>query len=326
MTKLAKRLIISLIVIFVIFSLISIALLIVRPQEQNDADVLYGAEKENGYPYVGYLIIENTKNELNLCGVNFMSSSIGLTAAHCVDDFQKIYANSGTFTKSYQNTSYKIVDASISPLYKQPTSGQNAGISDVAVIQFAQDAVISEYPKIGTPSVGCNYYMVGYGRNEDKQQFDRRSTTVCIESLDSNRVILKKGDSFFCNGDSGSGIYEKTTNKIVAVISSYAYSGDGGCVTGTSFFATRLDTNSNYLSQYLNLDNQATNQVESNSTRDPIKSDDSNKDFNLDPQRDLILTVFFIGALCAGCTVILLILLLVLRKLTRKQTLVKQSM
>ena len=81
-----------------------------------------------------------------------------------------------------------------------------------------------------------------------------------IENITTDTFELDfSGVSHFCNGDSGSGIYEKNSNNIVGVVSSYITPlGTKGCDNAIAFIATRLDANETFINQNTSTQNTPT--------------------------------------------------------------------
>lgn len=290
------------------------------PESDN---ALYGAAPESGYPFVGYIIIEKVGGSASLCGANIISPNTAITAAHCTEGATKIYVNLGEYNFRYKALSFNVVNSAESPDYVVPQFESDAGIGDVAIIQFSDDAGLDTYASIAPPQLGCNYYIVGYGRNEDEDSFSRRGARFCIESIESERFEVAKGSAFFCNGDSGSGIYEYGTNNLVGLVSSFATGIGEGCDTATRFFATRIDANLAFVNGFEpNIAETvpvATPSVTvfpdgSSGTGSPQTSQTG---ANTEDSGAALLAIVSIGFLCCGLSLILLaffLIILILRK------------
>lgn len=238
--------------LFVLY-LIFCGYILVNRAEIRDASVLFRAELEEGYPFVGYIMMELNSGGLGICGVNYIGARTALTAAHCLENTKRIYPNVGEFDSSYKTKSFAVQDFKISPFYSGLNFAFNAGKSDIAVIQLAENVQLSQFAKIATPDEGCDYYITGYGRNEDGLTRERKGGKVCITEVEDERFQLStSGPVFFCQGDSGSGIYETNTNKLVGLVSSFALiEKDDTCEEATSFFAVRVDANEEFITRHL---------------------------------------------------------------------------
>jgi len=221
---------------------------LVVPITHVSAQYLFGATPTDEHEFIGYMVIENTDGTASLCGINFVSPSVGLTAAHCTEKFKDIFANIGKFAYSYDDTAFDFVTAVNHPSYTGNMTVFNAGINDIAVVKFSNDVVLNEYAGVASPTAGCGYFIVGYGRNEDDLQYDRRIASVCIENITVDRFEVSLGESFFCQGDSGAGIYKSGTNTLVGLVSSLA-STTGSCELASNFFAVRADVHEDFLTK-----------------------------------------------------------------------------
>ena len=254
MEKVEKKAVIIAILLMTMlgFVFLFIFILVNSRVSPDDSSALLNGQPESRFPYAGYMMIDKDQQTF-LCGINYLSEDIGLTAAHCVSQYQAIFPNIGTFSEDYTSTSLGGT-AFIHPNFISADTIATAGVNDIAVIQLNSMADISEYATVASPSTGCNYYITGYGINENGLNFERRGGEVCIDQVTSERIELTRnaGFAYFCGGDSGSGVYELNTNKLVAIVSAYYPAGD--CTAATRFYATRVDANTDFLSDYLELD------------------------------------------------------------------------
>jgi V8-like Glu-specific endopeptidase len=215
------------------------------------AEAVFGGEPESGYEFVGYIIVETASGDKSLCGVNYISERIGVTAAHCIENgYTDIYPNTDEYTPAYERTAYSVINAEEAPNYDGMFSSFDAAIDDFAIIEFGEDVILDEYAEITRPQEGCNYYITGYGVNENGLNIDRLGGDICIDRVDSERIEIRSGDVFFCTGDSGSGIYEKDTNNLVGIVSSF--SPPGPCPEATTFYAARADVQQRFVTSYSN--------------------------------------------------------------------------
>jgi hypothetical protein len=225
---------------------------------------LYYGSSTTSYPQSGYAIMDIGGGDAGQCGVNFVSKDTAVTAAHCLDGVREVYANIGYYSDNFINTSPSVDYYKQSPNYNLPVFERNPGKYDVGVVKLDDPVSLSEYGKIDTPEAGCNYYLVGYGRNQGIEKFARTGTDVCIKNITDYSFELDfEGNSHFCNGDSGSGIYEKGTNNIVGVVSAFYTSlGSQSCEDGIAYIVARLDYNMDFLQQHIPAAAYAEDQVE----------------------------------------------------------------
>src|SRR5690606_28977546 len=147
---------------------------LMRQRQLNDASVLYGAQPEDGYPFIGYLMAEMKNGELGVCGINYIGPQLAITAAHCVEGANEVYPNIGEVTSAYKVNAFEVDSFMISPHYQGLNYVISAGEADVAIIKLAEPITLSQYATFGTPTEGCGYYITGYGRNEDGQTYERK--------------------------------------------------------------------------------------------------------------------------------------------------------
>jgi V8-like Glu-specific endopeptidase len=211
-----------------------------------DTGALFGGVPENGYPFAGFMLTEKPDGDVALCGINIVSKTKGVSAAHCLEDgFSTIYPVLGEYRRTFKRDAIDFSNASMSPDYGGMISVKDAGIHDVSVIEFGEEVNLSEYAQIAAPKIGCDYYIVGYGTNEQGLLVQRMGGDVCIKTIEDARFEIERSSTFFCGGDSGSGIYEKDTNNLVGVVSAYSPAGD--CKSATRFFAGRVDVEAEFI-------------------------------------------------------------------------------
>lgn len=270
----------------------------------NQSEAVYNGKSESGYEYVGYMFVELPSGSVGLCGVSFISPTKALTAAHCLENgYSELFVNTGDYDRSYETNSYSLKSAQMSPDYDQPISNFDAGFNDIAVIELEEEVSINTFAKIAKPEAGCDYYIVGYGRNEDQEQFDRRGIDICIDKVEAQRVIINKSESFFCDGDSGTGIYKKDTNQLVAIVSTY--SSDTGCEAGDVFYGTRVDANIDFV-----IDSEENTQVEEG-------IDTNSQSDTLDSSSNVMILFAVLVCLCCITSIFAFIFLMLILKLIR---------
>ena len=217
---------------------------------------IYYAQKESNFLYSGFMFMQLDDGKFGQCGVNMMDQYTGVTAAHCLDGVDKVFVVIGEVDPdTVQQKALKVSEFNISPNYNDYDFSMYPGIYDVGVVKLSDPVNLEEYGRFESPAGGCGYFMVGYGLNEEGQTLERRSTDVCIKNIADHSFELDfEGNSHFCNGDSGSGIYEKNSGNIVGVTSAYFTEiTKKTCVGASAYIVARLDYNQDFLSQHVNV-------------------------------------------------------------------------
>jgi len=181
------------------------------------SSALFGGKLETGYEFAGYEIAYNG-NKLTTCGVTFLNSSTVITAAHCVQEGAELYIGTGTF-KPARKDNIKVNSYVVHPSWTGKPE------NDIAILNLSSNVDLTTYATVSSPLEGCNYEIVGYGQNETSVAGDfstklRKSISVCIENIIGNIAYMKGSDGGICYGDSGSPVFEKSTNRIVGIVSS----------------------------------------------------------------------------------------------------------
>lgn len=182
-----------------------------------DSSALFGGKLESGYEFAGYSIAYQG-NKLTTCGATFINPSTVVTAAHCIPNESELYVGFGDF-KENRDDNIAVSSFVINPGW----SGRPE--NDIAILNLIRNVELSEYATTQSPSTGCNYEIVGYGQNETSVPGDfttklRKSIQVCIENVIGDIAYLKGSDGGICYGDSGSPVFERSTNRFVGVVSS----------------------------------------------------------------------------------------------------------
>lgn len=214
---------------------------------------LYYGESTSEYKQSGYMITNLGDGKAGICGINFVGEKVAITAAHCIHQGKDTYADTGEYDEYFVDKSPQVSSINRSPNYNLVAYEASPGLADVGVVTFAEAEILNEYAFIASPQNGCNYYLVGYGHDQNDENLKRTGTDTCITNItDFSFELTFDGKSHFCNGDSGSGIYQKGTNKIVGVVSAfYTAPGSNSCEDALAFVAARLDYNLSYLKQYI---------------------------------------------------------------------------
>ncbi len=228
------------------------------------AKAIYFANQEppENYPFAGFLITEvvnppNENEKYIICGVNFVSPYQVITAAHCVENTKSMVASYGNVDESVFKKlgNYRIIiPEKYDPrMYKKnKILIEEIGVGDLAIVNLQQPVSLKQYAQISKPTVGCDYYVVGYGKNElePEKYNERRGIPACVDKINPENLLIRfPGKGFFCYGDSGSGLYRQGTNQLVGIVS--ALSSNTDCQNASLYIATRLDSNKNFLNTYL---------------------------------------------------------------------------
>lgn len=245
------------VVVLILISLLSSIFIVVGAFDRflggEDSSAIYNGNLEYGYPYMGYMKL-NGSATIN-CGLTYVSSTVALTAAHCVYPVStpniKPYFGNNTSSSASFNVTNKV----IKPGYNYILDGYGVYLNDLAVLQISDASAVGTFAQVVAPSVGCNYYVVGYGRYDAAGNLGiKRGEDVCIDNLDNNTIFFRqvRSDTGICPGDSGSGIFVKGTNQLVGVVSARTSSAPV-CGTNTVQYGVRLDTSASFLSPYVNI-------------------------------------------------------------------------
>ncbi len=225
-------------------------------------------EPSFSYPFAGFIIVEVDNSNLLedkfvICGANFVSPVHVITAAHCVQNAKSTAVSIGYYNESIfrQTTTRNILriplnyDASMFEKGKRILV-EDIGASDIALVELDNPVNIEKYAQLAKPTKGCEYFVVGYGQNEaeNTKLHERRGIDVCIDTINlENLLVSFPNGGFFCNGDSGSGLYRKGTNELVGVVS--ALNSENSCKDADLYIVTRIDANWDFLKLYLETTN-----------------------------------------------------------------------
>ncbi|MCA9380944.1 S1 family peptidase [Candidatus Dojkabacteria bacterium] len=218
----------------------------------DDSDALFGGELEKGYPFAGYLISYEPGGAMKTCGYAVLNKNIAVTASHCVDNSESIYLGLGDFSLQESNH-ISVIKATQKEQWVQSKNRSH----DFSILNINDTTgFYSEFAEIATPTEGCNYKVVAYGRTEDPtQNFEkpRKSATLCASDIGANTFIIKgDGTSGICFGDSGSPIFYKDTNKLAGIVVSIILEDPEDtqpCAFGNTAIAVRPDANQNLINE-----------------------------------------------------------------------------
>jgi len=227
-----------------------VAFLVVNELNKDDLSpeqfsAIYGGKVETGYPYAGYLVGYEPNNRINVCGVAIVSENTGITAGHCIISGANIFIGEGNFSYT-KIDNFLASDIQVHPKWlKDEAQG-----FDLATIKINPKIISLEvYSSISTPINGCDYEIVGYGATENDiaslgANRPRKSTGICINSVNNKTFEFTGIGGGICFGDSGSPVYVKGTNKLVGIVSAIISSNSETsqyCHINNKGIATRVD-------------------------------------------------------------------------------------
>ncbi len=207
----------------------------------DDAKALYGGDLEYGYKSGGFLINYGATGSIKQCGYTALSKTLGITAAHCVEDAKVMYVGTGQFDPS----NVVQVDSAVG---REGWLRNKERIDDFAVLKFQGDEDFQEFAQIGSPKPGCNYRVVAYGRTEDPSSAKlRKSALLCVSNINAATFQVQGYNSGICFGDSGSPVYLDGTSQVVGVVVSIINSANPNepCNISNQATVVRVDATAN---------------------------------------------------------------------------------
>jgi V8-like Glu-specific endopeptidase len=202
-----------------------------------NASAIIDGREEKGYPSAAYMLTRSQLGRLRECGAAIIEGNRAVSAAHCVEPGVDAFigVDRADATRNLVSTAI-----TIHPAWASAQISNN----DLVVISLA-DVRQTEVAKIGSPRIGCDYVIVGYGEDQNGINGLRKSADVCIDRVNEYDMELHGADGTACFGDSGSPVFRKGTNEVVAVISQIVTTADAPCSRNDTIRATRLDSNLN---------------------------------------------------------------------------------
>ncbi|GAB4285720.1 MAG: hypothetical protein Kow0081_3630 [Candidatus Dojkabacteria bacterium] len=229
----------------------------------DDVSVLLNAEKGEEADETLFLLAEDQDGEenanLTLCGAVHLGKGKALTAGHCVDKAEKVYFGKGTLDVDQPGSISFTEDFNVKRgwIGFDPVWTFAAVKNDLAIISFDESFLANRAKaEIGSFQKGCNYYVTAYGGEVGEDELidiqDKRRqqvNEVCIEEFDEYVMLIKpKQNEGFCQGDSGSPVYEIGTNRVVGILSStIGETVEDLCNINNRALAVRLDVNLDYI-------------------------------------------------------------------------------
>jgi Trypsin len=243
--------------------------------------ITYGQPDDDRHPYVGALVasaeVDGQKQKLVLCSGTLISSTVFLTAAHCVVDIEQfgISVEGVTFDPTFDSETSPLITGTV---HAHPDfQRRSAPPHDIAVVVLDSQVEMDEYgelPPAGLLAVldrdrglrGKEFTSVGYGLRERTHEPGsgpplygaagvRMFSTQLFRTLTKERLKLSQNPALgyggTCAGDSGGPIFlgDASSNQLVALTST----GDHVCrATSVNY---RLDTTDarGFLEDYVKL-------------------------------------------------------------------------
>ncbi len=234
--------------------------------------ITYGQPDDNRHPYVGALVASDQIDgqKFVLCSGTLISSTVFLTAAHCVVDNEQygISIEGVTFDPTFDPDDPESPPLITGTVHAHPDFERISNyFHDIAVVVLDSPVVLNEYGELPTLGLldelyrdgslrGEEFTSVGYGRRERTHEpgsgspvygmsgfrRDRMYSTQLFRTLTKNHLKLSQNPALgyggTCWGDSGGPVFlgDASSNQLVALTST----GDAVC-TATSV-NYRLDT------------------------------------------------------------------------------------
>ncbi len=209
------------------------------------AEEVVGGRHENGYAAAGHLLSGFRPDTLTgpACGAALIAPTIAVTAAHCIDDPQSVYAVG--FGDVYSSPPHLVSHVVMHPSYDGDPGRWERWRHDLAVLHLATPVLDVEPASIATPQLGCNSRYVGHGRvtegtfiEEDGYTGERKSAGQCIDEIANQHLVTHGTDGGLCWGDSGGPLLQQGTNQILGVLADF--DGIFSCYIGNSMIFTSL--------------------------------------------------------------------------------------
>ena len=196
---------------------------------------LHGGVVEDGYSATGAYLSRDAESSpwRFRCGATLIAADLAVTAAHCVDAsaaehglyYGDVVGGEVPATASVHRSRVIVVHPRL--------NWQGSYKNDVAVMVL-EEAITDRGPAtIADYDLGCDYRAIGYGPDDSGELGHRRSTPMCIESVDGDRGVLHTvlpagaAEARLVVGDSGGPLYVEGSHDLVAFLSFTANSSNG---------------------------------------------------------------------------------------------------
>jgi hypothetical protein len=193
-------------------------------RDEDTGQALVGGTPETGYPSTGYLAVGDSPEPQ--CGITLLRNDVAVTAAHCLVN-QGLYGGTRFgvgLGKKGSGPIHPVRRAVPSSDYARPVSA-----ADVALLLLEAPIDGAATARIVDAPAGCSSRYIGYGREtlgginvEDGYSGERKSTPMCVDSVDAGLITGHAESAALCWGDSGGPLMVDATNQIVGVLSGFA--------------------------------------------------------------------------------------------------------
>lgn len=218
-----------------------------------------GGQPESGYPPVGYLHnkIYDTQYK-TWCGVTLIAPHVVVTASHCVDGIDATNLTVG-FGEYGSSPTVQVAAVHKHPNYVYRSEGDYLPWDDVAVLELAQDVMITPATIARVETGVCTDRYVGYGRNVPGDYtitagYDgqRKSARICADAENPHEIYIHGADGGLCWGDSGGPLLVDGTTRVLGVLSRHAPRAGSqySCENGNRMIFTALATYKDFIAQW----------------------------------------------------------------------------
>ena len=201
-----------------------------------DYSVLISSERNvEKYKGVGFLVGINEKNDfVHKCSVNYLGNGVFLTAKHCVLKNNKLTSEGfliGFGELAIDKPNLYQVSEILDYQY-----GGNPISSDMVILKLEDSEIstkIEPLKLIDTVALNfnseyCNLEIIGYGLNENELVSSPSNSTRkrhiakgCIIKKENGVLsVTASSENGFCLGDSGSGLFDTDSGKLLGILSS----------------------------------------------------------------------------------------------------------
>ncbi|WP_394835562.1 trypsin-like serine protease [Pendulispora rubella] len=208
---------------------------------------IIGGTLDNGDPSVVYIVMDGKYG----CSGSVISSTVVLTAAHCLAGFSSFEVRTGTKAGSSPTSKLAVKEVHAHPSYDP--NGAADQKYDIGVIVLSNATSLSPLTigrtALTNSAVGKDVRLVGYGWNDGVSKSGggvKREITVAVKELKSDDFSVGEYGRTSCHGDSGGPAF--LDGKIVGV-TSYGYDYPWEACIDSGFY-TRVDLYTSFIDQY----------------------------------------------------------------------------